>query len=104
MKCAGAPQKIAYLAASWWRKQGLLDRTRMTLLLPTQAMFSQPDWGTVLAGIAADYGIEVRHEAELVEVDGDRKTAVIANRPRGRRRPSTTTSCTSPHRRARRTG
>lgn len=25
IKCAGAPQKIAYLAADWWRSQGLLD-------------------------------------------------------------------------------
>ncbi len=83
VKCAGAPQKIAYLAASWWRKQGLLDRTRMTLLLPTQAMFSQPDWGKVLTGVAAEYGIEVRHEAELIEVDGDRKVAVIANLAEG---------------------
>jgi sulfide:quinone oxidoreductase len=28
IKCAGAPQKIAYLAADWWRSQGVLDRTR----------------------------------------------------------------------------
>jgi hypothetical protein len=26
IKCAGAPQKIAYLAADWWRSQGVLDR------------------------------------------------------------------------------
>jgi sulfide:quinone oxidoreductase len=83
VKCAGAPQKIAYLAASWWRKQGLLDRTRMTLLLPTQAMFSQPDWARVLTGIAADYGIEVRKEAQLVEVDPGSKQAIIADTKEG---------------------
>ena len=71
IKCAGAPQKIAYLAADWWRSQGVLDRTRVILVLPTAAMFSQPDWAKVLEGIAAGYGIEVRKESQLAEVDGD---------------------------------
>ncbi len=79
VKCAGAPQKIAYLAADWWRRQGVLDRTRVILVLPTAAMFSQPDWGRVLETIAAEYGIEVRRESQLIEVDADSKQAVIAD-------------------------
>ena len=77
IKCAGAPQKIAYLAADWWRRQGVLDKTRIILVLPTAAMFSQPDWAKVLEGVAASYGIEVRKESQLVEVDGDSHRAVI---------------------------
>jgi sulfide:quinone oxidoreductase len=77
IKCAGAPQKIAYLAADWWRSQGVLDKTRVILVLPTAAMFSQPDWAKVLEGVAAGYGIEVRKESQLVEVDGDSRRAVI---------------------------
>ena len=46
VKCAGAPQKIAYLAADWWRREGVLDRIRVILVLPTAVMFSQPDWAT----------------------------------------------------------
>jgi sulfide:quinone oxidoreductase len=83
IKCAGAPQKIAYLAADWWRRQGVLDGIRTILVLPTAAMFSQPDWAKVLEGIAAGYGIEVRKEAQLVEVSGDAKQAVIANAKSG---------------------
>jgi sulfide:quinone oxidoreductase len=83
IKCAGAPQKIAYLAADWWRAQGVLDRTRVILVLPTAAMFSQPDWAKVLEGIAAGYGIEVRRESQLVEVDGDGNRAVIADTKAG---------------------
>jgi len=83
IKCAGAPQKIAYLAADWWRSQGVLDRTRVILVLPTAAMFSQPDWAKVLEGIAAGYGIEVRKESQLVEVDGDSNRAVIADTKAG---------------------
>jgi sulfide:quinone oxidoreductase len=83
IKCAGAPQKIAYLAADWWRSQGVLARTRVILVLPTAAMFSQPDWAKVLEGIAAGYGIEVRKESQLTEVDGDSKRAVIADTKAG---------------------
>ena len=83
IKCAGAPQKIAYLAADWWRQQGVLDRTRVILVLPTAAMFSQPDWAKVLEGIAAGYGIEVRKESQLTEVDGDNNRAVIADTKAG---------------------
>jgi sulfide:quinone oxidoreductase len=79
VKCAGAPQKIAYLAADWWRSQGVLDRTRIILVLPNPTMFSQPDWAEVLKGIAAGYGIEVRMESQVVEIDGDGKRAVIAD-------------------------
>lgn len=83
IKCAGAPQKIAYMAADWWRSQGVLDRTRVILVLPTAAMFSQPDWAKVLEGIAAGYGIEVRKESALAEVDGDSKRAVITDTKAG---------------------
>ncbi|WP_067796564.1 NAD(P)/FAD-dependent oxidoreductase [Actinomadura formosensis] len=83
VKCAGAPQKIAYLAADWWRTRHVLDDIRIILVLPTAAMFSQPDWAKVLVGIAADYGIEVRRESQLVEVDGDAKRAVISDAATG---------------------
>ena len=83
VKCAGAPQKIAYLAADWWRSQGVLDKTRVILVLPTAAMFSQADWARVLEGIAAGYGIEVRRESQLAEVDGDARRAVILDTKAG---------------------
>ena len=83
IKCAGAPQKIAYLAADYWRQQGVLDRTRVILVLPTAAMFSQPDWAKVLEGIAAGYGIEVRKESQLVEVDGEANRAIISDTKAG---------------------
>jgi sulfide:quinone oxidoreductase len=87
IKCAGAPQKIAYLAADWWRSKGLLEKTRVILVLPTAAMFSQPDWAKVLEGIAAGYGIEVRKESQLDEVDGESKTAVISDTKAGTKEP-----------------
>lgn len=69
MKCAGAPQKIAYLAADYWRKQGVLDQIRVILVLPTPAMFGISVFAEELDHVAKDYGIEVRLSSELTEVD-----------------------------------
>jgi NADPH-dependent 2,4-dienoyl-CoA reductase/sulfur reductase-like enzyme len=35
IKCAGAPQKSAGLAADYWRKQGVLRDIRVVMVLPT---------------------------------------------------------------------
>lgn len=81
VKCGGAPQKIAYLAADWWRRQGVLDATRIILVLPTATIFHQPDFAKPLEKVVADYGIEVRYESQLVEVDGaERRVVILDNR------------------------
>lgn len=83
IKCGGAPQKIAYLAADWWRQQGVRDRIRIILVLPTATIFGQPDWARVLSRVAAGYGIEVRYGSQLVEVDGASRQAVITDNGSG---------------------
>ncbi len=83
IKCGGAPQKIAYLAADHWRRQGVLRHIRVVLVLPTAAMFALPEFSAELARVAARYGIEVRLNSELTEVDGDSRKAVIVNNADG---------------------
>jgi sulfide:quinone oxidoreductase len=83
IKCAGAPQKIAYLAADWWRKQGVLKDIHVVLILPTPAMFGVPEFSKVLEGVAARYGIDVRLQHEVVEVNPDVKEVVVVNRAEG---------------------
>jgi hypothetical protein len=39
IKCAGAAQKTAHMAADWWRRHGMLDRTRLIMALPTSAPY-----------------------------------------------------------------
>jgi sulfide:quinone oxidoreductase len=80
IKCAGAPQKIAYLAADWWRKQGVLDDIHIVLVLPTPAMFGVAEFSKVLEQVAARYKIDVRLQHEVVEVNPDSREVVIANR------------------------
>jgi len=79
IKCAGAPQKIAYLAADHWRQQGVLDDIRVVLVLPTPGMFGVPEFAAVLEQVVARYGIEVHKNSELVEVDPHSRQAVIAD-------------------------
>ena len=79
IKCAGAPQKIAYLAADYWRQQGVLNDIRVVLVLPTPGMFGVKVFSDELERVVARYGIEVRKSSELVEVDPDGRQAVISD-------------------------
>ena len=59
IKCAGAPQKIAYLAADYWRKQGVLKDIDVHLVVPTPRLFGIPAIADNLDTVAAGYGITV---------------------------------------------
>lgn len=77
IKCGGAPQKIAYLAADHWRRTGQLDSMRIVLSIPTPTIFGQPEFARVLDGVADRYGIEVRLQTEMVEVDPDERQLTL---------------------------
>jgi len=42
IKCAGAPQEIAHVAADYWWQQSVLGNIRVVLVLPTPSMFGVP--------------------------------------------------------------
>ncbi|NVN49794.1 NAD(P)/FAD-dependent oxidoreductase [Mycolicibacterium hippocampi] len=69
IKCAGAPQKIAYLASDYWRSQGVLDDIDVHLVVPTPRLFGIPAIADSLDVVAADYGITVHTNAEVTSVD-----------------------------------
>ncbi|WP_306184829.1 FAD/NAD(P)-binding oxidoreductase [Streptomyces sp. MK5] len=83
LKCGGAPQKIAYLAADHWRKQKVLDRIRIILVIPDPVLFKVPEWGRTLEQVAARYGIEVRLRSEMTAVNGDRREVVLTDHANG---------------------
>ena len=69
IKCAGAPQKIAYLASDYWRKQGVLDNIDVHLVVPTPRIFGVPAFAEPLEAVIKDYGINLHTMAELESVD-----------------------------------
>ncbi|WCO66329.1 FAD/NAD(P)-binding oxidoreductase [Iamia majanohamensis] len=79
IKCAGAPQKIAYLAADHWRREGVLDDIDVVLVLPTPKMFGVPEFSAVLEKVVERYGIDVRLSHEVTEVDPDAREVVISD-------------------------
>jgi sulfide:quinone oxidoreductase len=83
IKCAGAPQKIAYLACDQWRRLGVLDKIDVHLVLPTPRMFGIPVFADELDKVVADYGINVHFEAELESVDSDGKEATFKSMNEG---------------------
>ena len=83
IKCAGAPQKIAYLAADYWQKQGVLDKIRVVMVLPTPGMFGVKVFADELERVVAKYGIEVRFNSELTSVDPAAGMAEITDNAAG---------------------
>jgi sulfide:quinone oxidoreductase len=83
IKCAGAPQKIAYLACDYWREQGVLGNINPIMVLPTPGMFGVKVWADVLAKVAAGYGIDVRFNSVITEMDPVNHTVTIKNNETG---------------------
>jgi sulfide:quinone oxidoreductase len=83
IKCAGAPQKIAYLAADYWREQGVLDRIDVHMVLPTPGMFGVKVFADVLEQAAKRYGITVHFQSEAVAVNPDAREVTIADNAAG---------------------
>lgn len=83
IKCAGAPQKIAYLAADYWREQGVLDDIRIVLVLPTPGMFGVDVFAKELEKVADRYGIEVRFSSEVTQIDPSSDTVTITDNAGG---------------------
>ncbi|SJM91684.1 NAD(P)/FAD-dependent oxidoreductase [Crenothrix polyspora] len=77
IKCAGAPQKIMYLAADRFRKQGILDKFNIEFYTATPGMFGIPFFAKALMKVVAGYGIKTNFTHNLVAIDGATKTATF---------------------------
>lgn len=77
MKCGGAPQKIAYLAADYWRQQGVLDDINVILVLPGERLFGVKEYSDELENVVERYGIDVRLEKHMTSIDSSAQTLTI---------------------------
>jgi sulfide:quinone oxidoreductase len=77
IKCAGAPQKIMYLAADRFRKRGILDKFNIEFCNAGPGMFGVPFFAKALSKVITDYGIKTNFSTNLVAIDGEAKTATF---------------------------
>jgi len=77
IKCAGAPQKIMYLAADYFRKTGIADRSKVLFGAGTKSIFGVAEFRKVLEEVIERYQIDARYELNLVEVRPDAKEAIF---------------------------
>lgn len=78
IKCAGAPQKIAYLASDYWRKEGLLNNIDVHLVVPTPRIFGIPAIADNLDKVIAGYGIHLHTNSEVTSVDANARKVTVA--------------------------
>ena len=77
IKCPGAPQKVVYMAADYWRRQGVLGDTTLRFRTATPGLFSVTEYVPTLEAVCRRYGIGVGYGARLVSVDGPRAIATF---------------------------
>ncbi|MBI4897733.1 MAG: NAD(P)/FAD-dependent oxidoreductase [Actinobacteria bacterium] len=80
IKCAGAPQKIAYLADDAFRKQGVRDKSKIIYAAGTPGIFSAPAYAETLKKVVERKSIETMYQHVLVEIRPDAKEAVFEDR------------------------
>ncbi|MCB0942229.1 MAG: NAD(P)/FAD-dependent oxidoreductase [Mycobacterium sp.] len=78
IKCGGAPQKIAYLASDYWRKQGVLDKIDVHLVVPSPRAFGIPEIANNLDKVIANYGIHLHTMSEVTGVDADSRKVTVS--------------------------
>ena len=91
IKCAGAPQKIAYLADDHFRRRGVRDRSRIVYATGTPTMFSVKEFAATLDKVIARKGIETMFSHKLVEIRPGQRVVVFEDCSRARRSSSPTT-------------
>ncbi|KAL2867826.1 uncharacterized protein BJX67DRAFT_352313 [Aspergillus lucknowensis] len=86
IKCAGAPQKIMWLALDYWKKAGLYDPTnpansaiKIAFATGTPTMFGVPKYSAKLEELRKERGVEGLFTHDLVAIEGKKATFARPN-------------------------
>jgi sulfide:quinone oxidoreductase len=77
VKCGGAPQKIMYLAADFWRKKGILKKVSVEFRTAGGVIFGIKKYAVELQKKVDYYGIKLNFKQDLLAIDGPGKTATF---------------------------
>lgn len=73
IKCGGAPQKIAYLAADYFKKNGLADKTNVIFATPGSVIFGVKPVRETLEKVISNYGMYFKPHYAPIKIDADKK-------------------------------
>ena len=73
IKCGGAPQKIAYLAADYWRQNGVDKKTNVVFATPGSVIFGVKEIAKTLMEVIKRYNIKFKPHYAPVKIDVDQK-------------------------------
>ncbi len=77
VKCGGAPHKIMYLAADYFRKHGLLDKADIQYWSGAAKLFAVPVYEKTLLKVCERANIRLNFMYRLTEIDGPHKVATF---------------------------
>lgn len=77
IKCGGAPQKIMYLAADYFRKHGILNKADIHYYSGGAVIFGVKKYAETLNKVIQRYGIKTHYKHNLVEIRANKKEAVF---------------------------
>lgn len=77
IKCAGAPQKIMYLADEIFRRHGVREKSKIIFATAGKVIFGVPEFAQALMKVVERKGIEVKYAHRLTAVSPATKTATF---------------------------
>lgn len=78
IKCGGAPQKIAYMADSYWQRTGVRERIEERFVTGKPSIFSSPYYRQALEGVMERKDIQPVLGHDLVCVDPEKREATFS--------------------------
>lgn len=85
IKCAGAPQKVMWLALDHWKREGLYkagdasSAIQITFATALPAMFGVPKYSAALEALRQERGVEGLFQHDLVEINGDKAIFALSD-------------------------
>jgi sulfide:quinone oxidoreductase len=77
IKCAGAPQKIMYLAEETFRRRGIREQANVIYASATAGIFGVPKYAQALNKIVEERNIQTQFSKNLVEVRPESREAIF---------------------------
>lgn len=77
LKCGGAPQKITYLAADYFRKHGLMGKVKVDFSTAGKVVFGIKKYAVQLQKVVDKLQVQMNYRHDLVAVDGPGKNATF---------------------------